>query len=272
MKYIKYIKNGSLIILFNLYYLSYLYEKKSFTSAFLCSKKSLVDEIRNFKSYSQVFEDLILFCAFYEIENGFYIDIGANDPNDLSVTKAFYLRGWNGINIEPLPDKYDLLIKERPRDINLKIGVGKSKGNSTLYIYGTGSTMKRQYAFDLNKKININIDTLSNIYEQYNINKFEIQFCKIDVEGGEENVLLGNNWHKCRPKIFVIESTAPATTRPTYSSWEYILLNNDYSFVYQYSINRYYIDNNHPELKNRFINLDNYIELYKKEKSKKIKN
>ena len=56
----------------------------------------------------------------------------------------------------------------------------------------------------------------------------------------------------------MIESTAPATTRPTYSSWEYILLNNDYSFVYQYSINRYYIDNNHPELKNRLINIDNY--------------
>ena len=139
----------------------------------------------------------------------------------------------------------------------MKIGVGKSKGNTTLYIFGSASTMKRQYALDLNKKININIDTISNIYEQYNINKFEIQFCKIDVEGGEENVLLGNNWNKCRPKIFVIESTAPLTTRPTYSSWEYILLNNDYSFVYQYSINRYYIDNNHPELKNRFINLEN---------------
>ena len=127
----------------NLNYLSYLNEKKSVTSTLLCSKKSLVDEIPNFKSYSQFFEDLILFCAFYDIENGFYIDIGANDPNDLSVTKAFYLRGWNGINIEPLPDKYDRLIKERPRDINLKIGVGKSKGNSTLYISGTGSTMKR---------------------------------------------------------------------------------------------------------------------------------
>ena len=70
----------------------------------------------------------------------------------------------------------------------------------------------------------------------------------------------------------MIESTAPLTTRPTYSSWEYILLNNGYSFIYQYSINRFYIDNNHPELKNRFINLDYYIELYKKEKSKKSKN
>ena len=31
----------------------------------------------------------------------------------ISVTKAFYLRDWNGINFEPLPDKYKLLLKEK---------------------------------------------------------------------------------------------------------------------------------------------------------------
>ena len=32
--------------------------------------------------------------------------LGANDPNIISVTKAFYLRGLYGINIEPLPNKF----------------------------------------------------------------------------------------------------------------------------------------------------------------------
>ena len=73
----------------------------------------------NFRSYSQYYEDIILFFIFYNVENGFYIDVGANDPNIISVTKAFYLRGWNGINIEPLPHKYKLLLNERKRDINL---------------------------------------------------------------------------------------------------------------------------------------------------------
>ena len=39
---------------------------------------------------------LILFTIFYDIKNGFYIDIGANDPNSYSDTKAFYLRGGMG--------------------------------------------------------------------------------------------------------------------------------------------------------------------------------
>jgi hypothetical protein len=51
-------------------------------------------ELSNFISYSEYFEDLILFCIFYDVKNGFYIDIGANHPPDfVTVTKAFYLRG-----------------------------------------------------------------------------------------------------------------------------------------------------------------------------------
>ena len=86
----------------------------------------------NFNSYSQFYEDLILYSIFYDINNGFYIDIGANDPNDISVTKAFYMIGWNGINIEPLPDKFKELAKIRKKDVNLNIAVGESKGNASL--------------------------------------------------------------------------------------------------------------------------------------------
>ena len=102
----------------------------------------------NFTSYSQFYEDLILFCIFYDVKNGFYIDVGANDPNHISVTKAFYLRGWNGINLEPLPDKYELLLKERKRDLNLQIGVGNEKGNFSLLLRGTGSTLSKTYKIE----------------------------------------------------------------------------------------------------------------------------
>ncbi len=88
----------------------------------------------NFISYSEYFEDLILYSIFYDVKNGFYIDIGANDPDDCSVTKAFYNLGWSGINIEPLPDKFKKLKEERKRDINLNIAVGDKKGNSRLYL------------------------------------------------------------------------------------------------------------------------------------------
>jgi hypothetical protein len=41
-------------------------------------------------SYAQNYEDVILHRALKDIEFGFYIDVGAQDPVEYSVTKAFY--------------------------------------------------------------------------------------------------------------------------------------------------------------------------------------
>ena len=102
-------------------------------------------ELSKFITFSEYLEDYILFCILYDIKNGFYIDIGANDPDLCSVTKAFYLRGWHGINIEPLPDKYKSLQLIRKKDININICAGKIKGNGTLYLQEGLSTMIKKY-------------------------------------------------------------------------------------------------------------------------------
>src|SRR5262245_16124010 len=49
--------------------------------------------------YSQFYEDYILGYVFKNQKTGFYVDVGANDPDKSSVTKYFYLAGWRGINI-----------------------------------------------------------------------------------------------------------------------------------------------------------------------------
>lgn len=179
--------------------------------------------------------------------NGFYIDVGANDPTALSVTKFFYDRGWNGINIEPLADKCYALMEMRPRDINLCIGVGKERGKLNLYQGGTGSTfssdeVERQSLQSLPQSTK-SILTLSEIHERYCDPKQEIDFCKIDVEGYEKEVLEGiKDWRKFRPSIFVVEATLPGTEIPCHENWEYILLENDYISAFNYGINRYYVD------------------------------
>ena len=205
-----------------------------------------VREILKFQSFSQCLEDLILFAFFYDTKIGFYIDIGANDPNVISVTKAFYIRGWYGINIEPLPNIFQKLVKYRPRDINLKIGIGKSKGIAKLYENESGSTLLTKYSRNITKFITIQIDTMLNICHKYVPKNEVVQFCKIDIEGGEKDALLGYDFENCRPKVFCIESTKPSSMIPTFDEWENILFKNDYSFAYQYEINRFYIDNKIP--------------------------
>jgi FkbM family methyltransferase len=218
--------------------------------------------LSNFISYSQYLEDLILLSVFYDVKNGFYIDIGANDPNTISVTKNLYIRGWYGINIEPLEDKYQALVKYRNRDINLQIGVGKRKENKTLYIKGVGSTLQKNKEKGI-KLIKINVDTMFNICRKYVPKNEIIHVCKIDVEGGEKDVLLGYDFKNYRPKVFCIEATKPNTLIPTHDQWKYILKNNNYSFVYQYSVNRFYIDDKIEGLRERFYNIEIIIKFYK---------
>jgi hypothetical protein len=60
--------------------------------------------LRESLNYAQNYEYVILWRAFRDLQRGFYVDVGAADPETLSVTQAFYERGWSGINMEPLEE------------------------------------------------------------------------------------------------------------------------------------------------------------------------
>ena len=87
----------------------------------------------SFVSYAQNSEDVMIWRALKHVAEGFYIDVGANDPTLYSVTRAFYDKGWHGINIEPVAEFFDRLKSERPRDINLQIGAGAEAGSFPFF-------------------------------------------------------------------------------------------------------------------------------------------
>ena len=183
---------------------------------------------------------------FYDIHYGFYIDIGdSTQSGEYSVTKHFYLRGWRGINIRPIKEEYEQLAKERYRDINLN-----------FYI---GGTVDMNY-IQQNNSVNI-----SSIIQKYIPNSQEIHFCRIHTFRDEKKVLLGYDFINYRPKIFCVESEE---LRPNYQNFEYILINNGYSFGYQYKNVRYYIDNNEKKinLKERMNFINDVIQEYQKKK------
>src|SRR5215831_3973844 len=103
----------------------------------------------SFISYAQNFEDVMLWRALKHIDKGFYIDVGANDPDKDSVTKAFYERGWRGINVEPVPQWFERLEKARPRDLNLQLALGAEPGESRSTRYLT-RVFRRQRKSSLN--------------------------------------------------------------------------------------------------------------------------
>lgn len=213
----------------------------------------------SFISYAQNFEDVMLWRALKHIETGFYIDVGANDPETDSVTKAFYDLGWRGINIEPVPQWFQRLQETRVRDINLQLAVGSQPGEITLYeMPNTGlSTAKKTFAERhetergyQSQELKVPLDTLANLCEHYHM--APIHFLKIDVEGMEKAVLEGADFTKIRPWIALVESTLPNSQQESHSEWEPILLDAGYHYVYGDGLNRFYVADEHSELLGAF--------------------
>jgi len=80
-----------------------------------------------FVSYAQNFEDVMLWRALRQVAHGFYIDVGAGHPDESSVTRAFYDRGWRGLNIEPSEHYFQRLAAARPLDTNLQLALGRRR-------------------------------------------------------------------------------------------------------------------------------------------------
>lgn len=219
--------------------------------------KELLLRKERFLSYSEPTEseDLILYHVLREKKQIFWVDVGCNDPDIGSVTRAFYERGHHGINIDMESGMVRITEKERPGDVNLCVGVGREEGEAYFYSQGDWgglSTMivnnRRSGAAEAEKT---RITTLKKICETY-AGEREIAFLKIDVEGMEKDVLLGMDFGKFRPWILVIEATLPCTDIPNYEAWEGIVLTSRYHLAYVHGINRYYVADECGELDARF--------------------
>ena len=225
----------------------------------------------NFISYAQNQEDVLLWRALKNVENGFYIDVGANDPEEDSVTKAFYDQGWNGINIEPLPEHHKKLFENRTRDINLAIAAGEKNGSLILSdvvsTRGWASLNEDVVANYKDKGIEltthrVQVQTLANICDEYVTG--DIHFLKVDVEGFETEVVRGMDFDKWRPWIVVIEAIFPNSEEVSYEGWESILIKHCYDFAYFDGLNRYYVAEEHNDLLSAFKVQPNVFDDYVK--------
>lgn len=209
-----------------------------------------------FISYAQNFEDVMLWRALKCVEHGFYIDIGAWSPDIDSVTKAFYERGWRGINIEPNPEFNRQLQERRPEDKNLRVAVGDCEGVLAMNFLGNPglSTLddaiaeKHEQAGWSLERQDVQVSTLATLWEQHVPAGQAVHFLKVDVEGFEEAALRGNDWSSYRPWIVVVEATLPMSQVESHETWEPILLNANYRLAYADGLNRFYVAYERAEL------------------------
>jgi FkbM family methyltransferase len=218
--------------------------------------------------YSQYYEDYILAYVFKDMKKGFYIDVGANDPNKDNVTRYFYERGWRGINIEPNTDLWKELVRCRPGDSNYNCGISDEKGKLSLYQENDGSTGLSTFDKDIAEKekkergvkfkeVTVPVITLNNLLAKLPIPS--ITFISIDVEGYEKKVIAGIDLATYRPMVLCIEADQPLTEIPSYMAWEKMLLDKQYVFAIFDGLNRYYVHKDHVDLLPRFIDIDRCV-------------
>lgn len=212
-----------------------------------------------FVSYSQNFEDLMLWRALKDIKNGFYIDIGAQDPIIDSVSLAFHERGWEGVSVEPSPQFAALFREHRPHEVVEQVAIGDGNKLQTLYEFkdtglSTGDPeIARQHEERglVANEVHVPSMSLDALLEK--CGQRDIHWLKIDVEGLEEAVLRSWNEASARPWILLIEATRPGTPITSYEGWEPLVLSKDYAFAYFDGLNRFYIHQSHSELHAAFV-------------------
>jgi FkbM family methyltransferase len=180
------------------------------------------------KFSGQFHQDLIIYlylCRNKNIQNGFFIDIGANDGITSSNTHFYEKLGWNGICVEPLPDKFITLRENRNCDcynvaiaehsqsdqvfINARSPNNDEAGCNMLSGLESSMTEKhKQFIKDNGGNMEyITVQTMT--FDDLMLNYPEItyiDFLSVDVEGGELNVLKSINFNKFSFGLIILEN------------------------------------------------------------------
>lgn len=162
-------------------------------------------------SFAQEGEDCVLDRFFTGKKDGFYVDIGAHHPQRFSNTYRFYLRGWRGINVDPLPGTKRRFDDLRPRDTTLECGVSGSPGALLYHQFAEGAlntfdpVIAKSRATPPVSTTHVETLPLADILRRHLPPNQAIDFLTIDVEGLDLEVLRSNDWNAYRPTFVLAE-------------------------------------------------------------------
>jgi FkbM family methyltransferase len=225
----------------------------------------------SFVSYSQRADDYIAWQLLNKKTKGLVVEVGAFDGVHLSNSFALEKIGWRAICIEPNPEMFLHLQKNRPLATNLNQAiVGDSNLNEIeFYAEEIGvlsgcsfdeSDIKRRYAnrgleYKDPQKISVPAATLTNLCEKLKIENLDV--LSIDVEGFELEVLKGLDLSAISVNLFIIEANDKDFK---VAILEYFKAYPQYTFVGSNYQNLFFIQNNFLNRKKmRSLNFVDYI-------------
>jgi FkbM family methyltransferase len=170
-------------------------------------------------SYAQSGEDLIVaFMAYYlGISEVTYLDVGANDPVELSNTYYFYKGGRRGVLVEPNRSLCRRLREVRPGDTVLEAGIGvTAAGEADYYVmtFDGLNTFSKEEAdhwvessrgkIAIQQVIRVPLLNINDVMERHF--RGAPAFLSIDTEGMDLAILRSIDYGRFRPAIICAET------------------------------------------------------------------
>jgi hypothetical protein len=182
-------------------------------------------------SHSQSGQDMLILTIFNDMQNGYFIDLAANDWKSLSNTYGIEgFNNWNGVCIEPNPQYHGGLLCNRRCKIFTN-PVGLQNGEKVTFNIGGGAfggivgsefDNVREKAGD----VTFETVTLTTILDFVSA-PTKIQYLSLDVEGAEYIAMKGFNFEKYTIYAMTVE-------RPK-GKLHALLTKNGFVFVYMFS-------------------------------------
>ncbi|MGB4346190.1 MAG: FkbM family methyltransferase [Burkholderiaceae bacterium] len=192
--------------------------------------------------FSQYGEDVFLHKFFRGKRNGYYIDIGAHHPFELSNTAHLWLSGWNGINVDASAATIASFDKVRKADLNIHAAVVSSATSeklSQIEFYSNEdidniATCDPELAKERGYKRSIKVPcrSLKSLVQEGSLRSSgQFDYLNIDIEGLDESVLEDINTWAMKPKVLMVEIYAQTIRDMLNNNTVINLEKNDYKFI-----------------------------------------
>jgi FkbM family methyltransferase len=171
--------------------------------------------------------------------HGFFVEVGAYDPEVLSQTFHLEQRGWSGVLVEPQPDCAARLKAQRKARVYAVACSSPANAGTTMRLHVadifssfapelTTATTRSESAID------VPVMTLDAILADAGA-PVPIDFLSIDIEGHEIPALDGFDLARWRPRLLLIEDLAMDLTLHRY------LGRRGYRWVRRTGLNNWYV-------------------------------
>lgn len=153
--------------------------------------------------------EMRLVAAFFGKGEGYFVEVGANEPQRRSQTWHLEQAGWNGVLIEPQPDLADKLRSGRKAKVFAVACSSPDNAGRTmpLHVAGPLSSLNRQRMAPGSTPagiVYVPVSTLDAVLREAGA-PVAFDFLSIDVEGHEIEVLRGFDIARWRPRLILLE-------------------------------------------------------------------